>query len=144
MGTMKLSTRALRTKRGSGPVLALLVTLGVLVVSATTLGSTAAGAAGPPSLTAYIASFGGFLNPIDTKTNKADTPIPLGGSPFAVAITPNGATAYVVDVDNGTVVPINLETRVPGTPIPVGTARRALRSHRTARPRSLSTAATTR
>ena len=34
------------------------------------------------------------VTPIDTATNTAGTPIPVGMEPSFIAITPNGATAY--------------------------------------------------
>ena len=48
------------------------------------------------------------------------TPITVSKYPFAIAITPNGETAYVANFDDGTVTPINLATGTPGTPISVG------------------------
>jgi DNA-binding beta-propeller fold protein YncE len=46
------------------------------------------------------------------------------GPPAAIAIAPDGATAYVTNSQgngqNGTVTPINLATGTPGKPIPVG------------------------
>ncbi len=42
-----------------------------------------------------------------------------GASATAIAITPNGRTAYVVTVGD-TVTPVNLATRKPGRPIKVG------------------------
>jgi YVTN family beta-propeller protein len=48
------------------------------------------------------------------------TPISVGEFPFAVAITPDGKTAYVTNFDDNTVTPITTATNTPGTPIPVG------------------------
>ena len=39
------------------------------------------------------------MTPIRTATNTASKPIKVGGSPVAIAITPNGKTAYVVNDD---------------------------------------------
>lgn len=47
-------------------------------------------------------------------------PIPLGSGPDAIAITPNGTAAYVVNVSSGTVTPIATATNTPGPAIPVG------------------------
>jgi DNA-binding beta-propeller fold protein YncE len=43
---------------------------------------------------------------IDTATNTPDTPIPVATSPWGIAITPDGTTAYVTNFDDGTVTPI--------------------------------------
>jgi len=49
---------------------------------------------------------------------QAEAPIPLPGtSPRAIAITPDGATAYVLDAQNATIIPIDLTTRTVGAPV---------------------------
>ena len=53
-------------------------------------------------------------------TNTPGTLIHVGQSPFGVAVTPNGTTAYVTNGGDNTVTPIDLATNTPGTPIPVG------------------------
>ena len=60
------------------------------------------------------------MTPIDTATNAPGTPIPVGSSPSAIAITPDGMTAYVANSNVATVTPIDLTTNTPGTPIAVG------------------------
>jgi YVTN family beta-propeller protein len=40
--------------------------------------------------------------------------------PYAVAITPDGKTAFVSNKGSGTVTPIDTATNTPGPPIPVG------------------------
>jgi YVTN family beta-propeller protein len=60
------------------------------------------------------------VTPIDTATNTAGTPIPVGSGPEGVAITPDGRTAYVTNFSSGSVTPIDTATNTPGTPIPVG------------------------
>ena len=71
--------------------------------------------------TAYVATYGNTVVPIDTATNTAGTPIAVGNSSFGIAITPNGATVYVTLRLSDTVVPINTATNTAGTPIGVGT-----------------------
>jgi YVTN family beta-propeller protein len=44
----------------------------------------------------------------------------VGTRPDAVAITPNGQTAYVADTSGGTIIPVNLATDAVGPSIPVG------------------------
>jgi hypothetical protein len=65
------------------------------------------------------------VTPITTATNTADKPITVGQAPTAIAITPNGATAYAANSGkNGamsdTVTPITTATNTGGKPIKVG------------------------
>jgi YVTN family beta-propeller protein len=63
------------------------------------------------------------VTPIDTATNTAGTVINNVGRSFAVAITPNGQTAYVPNWVSGSVTPLDTATNTPGTAIPVGNPR---------------------
>jgi len=58
------------------------------------------------------------VTPIDLATNTAETPITVGLTPGEIAITPNGATAYVTDPSDNAVTPIDIATNTAGTPIP--------------------------
>jgi len=61
--------------------------------------------------------------PISTATNTAGQPIPVGRTPFGIAITPDGKTADVVngnDGARGSVTPISTATNTVGPPIKVG------------------------
>jgi YVTN family beta-propeller protein len=60
------------------------------------------------------------VTPIRTATNTALKPIKVGEYPNAIAITPNGQTAYVVNDGSGTVTPINTATNTPGKAIRFG------------------------
>jgi YVTN family beta-propeller protein len=53
-------------------------------------------------------------------TNTAGPPIHVGRAPYALAITPNGRTAFVADYRSNAVTPIDLATNIAGRPIPVG------------------------
>jgi YVTN family beta-propeller protein len=55
----------------------------------------------------------------NTNTTNAGTGIPVGFQPSAIAITPDGTTAYVVSGASDNVTPINLATKTPGSPIKV-------------------------
>src|SRR5471030_1108809 len=56
---------------------------------------------------AYVAnSVDNTVTPIDTATNTAGTPIPVGQDPLGIAVTPNGATVYVTNRLSSTVTPI--------------------------------------
>ncbi len=79
--------------------------------------STSPTQAAPASTwTAYVTN-GNTVTPIDTATNTAGTPITGITLPEGIAITPNGATAYVTDPYDKTVTPIDTATDTPGTPI---------------------------
>ena len=66
---------------------------------ATATGAAAASGCGPrPAhrVTAYVVnSQSNTVTPIQVATNTAGKAIKVGVSPFAIAITPNGKTAYV-------------------------------------------------
>jgi YVTN family beta-propeller protein len=83
-------------------------------------GAASAGRLNP--ITAYITNTGSdTVTPIDTATNTAGTPIPVGSAPYRIAITPDGKTAYVVNLGSNTVTPIDTATNKADPPIPVGT-----------------------
>jgi YVTN family beta-propeller protein len=83
----------------------------------------------PNGKTAYVAMFSsGTVTPINLSANKAGKPIKISGNPpgknfmglpFAIAITPDGKTAYVTNGASGTVTPIDLATNMPGKPIKI-------------------------
>ena len=52
----------------------------------------------------------GTVTPIRTATNKAGKAIKVGSGPKAIAITPNGKTAYVASTGSDTVTPIRTAT----------------------------------
>jgi YVTN family beta-propeller protein len=58
--------------------------------------------------------------PINTLTNTAGPKIKVGRSPTAIAITPDGKTAYVVNYRSDSVTPIRIATNTALAPIPVG------------------------
>jgi YVTN family beta-propeller protein len=63
---------------------------------------------------------GWTVTPIDTASDSAGTPIWVGDKADAIAITPDGKTAYVANAGDGTVTPIDLTNNTAGTPIGVG------------------------
>jgi YVTN family beta-propeller protein len=97
-------------------------------------GYPAAIAITPNGKTAYVTTFSpgfssGLVIPINLSTNKAGKPIKISGKPpgnyfvgepFAIAITPDGKTAYVTNGVSGTVTPIDVATNMPGKPIKIG------------------------
>ena len=71
------------------------------------------------------------VTPIRLATNKALRPIKVKNRPFAVAITPDGRTAYVAATAlrygvPGTVTPIQVATNTALKPITVGRAPDAI------------------
>jgi YVTN family beta-propeller protein len=60
------------------------------------------------------------VTPIFTATNRVGKAIRVGSTPWAIAITPNGKTAYVVNNGSGTVTPISIRIEKAGKPISVG------------------------
>ena len=101
-------------------------------------GVTAAGgpaAPGQPPLadpTAFIVNYGlgtvtpGTVTPVNLVTRRAGPAITVGADPQAIAITPDGKTAYVTDSGSGTVTPINTVTRRAAPAIAVGADPRAI------------------
>jgi YVTN family beta-propeller protein len=84
-----------------------------------------AGPAGGLAKAARIAgpeanAFSNSVTPINLLTNKPGKPIKVGVWPEGIAVTPDGATAYVVNNLSDTVTPIHTATNKPGTPIKVG------------------------
>jgi DNA-binding beta-propeller fold protein YncE len=67
---------------------------------------------------------GAMVIPISTATNTAGKPIKIGGFPraVAVAVTPDGKTAYVVSASARTtrVTPVATATNTAGKPISIG------------------------
>ncbi len=94
------------------------------VAAAASMADSSASRAGPSGMvTAYVVNGGSdTVTPIATATNTAGPPITTGPGPDAVAITPDGKTAYVVNGNSGspTVTPIATATNTAGRPIPVG------------------------
>jgi YVTN family beta-propeller protein len=105
-----------------GPRVASLVVaaLVLLVVQVAVWVPAPATASATTSATAYVANYSdNTVTPIDVATNTAGTAIPVGGGANGIAITPDGATAYVAARD-GLVTPITVATNTPCTPISVG------------------------
>ena len=127
--------------RRSAAAGALLATLG-LVLSACSSGTPAASSSSttstlpplPPDVSAWVTLIGAGANlgngdtvlPIDLTEGASGkaAPVRVGAFPAAIAIAPDGKTAYVTDAGTNpighAVTPINLATDKVGAPIPVG------------------------
>jgi DNA-binding beta-propeller fold protein YncE len=68
---------------------------------------------------AYAATMDGNAVPVDVTADRAEAPIPADLHPGAIAIAPDGRTAYVADVFAATVTPIDLVTGVVGATISI-------------------------
>jgi YVTN family beta-propeller protein len=81
------------------------------------------GIAMSPSGFAYVSNPShNTVSVINTATNTISATIPVGASPYGVAINPAGTFAYVANLNDNTVSVINTTTNtVVGSPIKVGT-----------------------
>jgi YVTN family beta-propeller protein len=112
----------------------LLVFWGAAAVSVVggSLAASPAVAASPPAWTAYVVSYNDdAVIPVNTATDAVGSPIIVGSGPSAIAITPDGSTAYVTEegtsnTSPGFVTPIDLSTNTPGAPISVGSGPDAI------------------
>ena len=95
--------------------------LGMTGVLTAAIGASPSEAASASGWTVYVGMETGNVTPVDTATNTEGTPIPLPAlaSFPGIAITPNGATAYVTNPYAGTVTPIDTATNTARTPITV-------------------------
>lgn len=93
--------------------------IGLFVVALAALALTAPAALAQQ---AFVANLGAHtVTPLDLATNQAGAPIPVGGDPDSIAISPDGRTAYVSNEIDGTVSVIETATdRVVGAPIAAG------------------------
>ena len=92
-------------------VLFLLLSMGIGLGTATAQAQTRA----------YVTNNGSnTVSVIDTATNTVVATIPVGVSPFGVAITPDGTRAYVANQDSNTVSVIDTATNTVIATIPVG------------------------
>jgi DNA-binding beta-propeller fold protein YncE len=117
--------RQARMRRAAG---AAAVIAAAAVAVPTVTGVFGNSAAAPGAGTAYVVIQGsGTVVPIDLATNTPERPIRVGRSLYAIAITPDGKTAYVSDgqipamtpqyKEKQAVTPVDLATHTPGRPI---------------------------
>jgi YVTN family beta-propeller protein len=66
------------------------------------------------------------VTPISTRTNTAGQAIPVGAAVLAIAVTPDGQTAYAVNYLSGTVTPISTRTNTAGPAIQMGSYPQAI------------------
>jgi len=96
-------------KRALSAAAAVLCTAGLATVGAAGASAAPAHARQPAHPTAYVANYGGNdVTAIDTTTNRVITTIAVRKYPGAIAVTPDGKTAYVA-TSRG-VVPVDTAT----------------------------------
>ena len=104
--------------------------LRLLLASLAAITALAALAAGAAARSIYVTNFG-FLSPeaplpgslsiIDSRTNEAVPPFEFGTHPAAIAITPDGRTAYLANDNPASVSAVQVPSnRAIGEPLPVG------------------------
>jgi DNA-binding beta-propeller fold protein YncE len=62
----------------------------------------------------------GSVIPITLASGSVGAPIPVGAYPVAIAVAPNGGTAYVVNAGDSTITPISLASDTAGAALSVG------------------------
>ena len=62
----------------------------------------------------------GSVIPITLASGTVGAPIPVGADPVAIAVAPNGGTAYVVNAGDSTITPISLASDTAGAALSVG------------------------
>lgn len=87
----------------------------------TDAGAILAGQTGP---------LGHQVTPINLTTDVAMRPITVGNAPIGIAVTPDGSTVYVANLNSESVTPISVVSDTPGAPIAVPGAPIALAATR--------------
>ena len=82
--------------------------------------ATARALTAPRHPTAFVVNSGGTVTPIGLTARRAGKPIKVGANPQAIAITPDGSTAFVANYGSNSVTPIRTVSRRAGAPIPAG------------------------
>jgi DNA-binding beta-propeller fold protein YncE len=109
-----------RLARGiAGSLAAIAVIVATMSVASVSHRSAFVAAPRPAGAVMYVAASNG-MTPVATATGTAGKPIKIGAIPAAIAITPDGETAYIADVHPGTVTPVATVTNTLGKPIRIG------------------------
>ena len=108
-----------RARRIAGSLAAVAVIAATISVASLSHRPATVAAPRPAGAIMYVAASNG-MTPVTTATNTPGKPIKIGAIPAAIAITPDGKTAYIADVHPGTVTPVATATNTPGRPIKIG------------------------
>ena len=131
-GSVTVSRDAAGRLFGRRGAVVLVLLLQSLAVSSLVMLDAAPASATTATPTAYVLNLANnTVTSIDTGTNAVGSTISAGSGPTEVAITPDGATAYVADGNGSTVTPIHLATGTAGQPIdlPAGSGPSCHRHH---------------
>jgi DNA-binding beta-propeller fold protein YncE len=109
-----------RPARGiAGSLAAIAVLVATISVASVSHRSAFVAAPEPAGAVMYVVASNG-MTPVTTGPNTRGKPIKIGAIPAAIAITPDGKTAYIADVHPGIVTPVTTATSTPGRPISIG------------------------
>ena len=108
-----------RARRIAGSLAAVAVIAATISVASLSHRPATVAAPRPAGAIMYVAA-SNEMTPVTTATNTPGKPIKIGAIPAAIAITPDGKTAYIADVHPGTVTPVATATNTPGRPIKIG------------------------
>src|SRR6266704_1760220 len=112
-----------RTRGIAGSLAAIAVIVATMSVVSLSHRPAFVAAPRPMGAVMYVAASNG-MTPIATATNTAGKPIKIGAIPAAIAITPDGKTAYILDISaygrgRTRVIPVATATNTPGKPIKI-------------------------
>jgi YVTN family beta-propeller protein len=82
-------------------------------------GSTAYVADAGAIVTGQSGPIGNTVTPINLASRRAEHPITVGNGPTGMAITPDGSTVFVTNLNSGSVSPISTAANTAGSPIAV-------------------------
>jgi hypothetical protein len=108
-----------RARRIAGSLAAIAVIVAAISVTSVSHRPAFVATLRPTGAIIYVAASNG-MTPIATATNTRGKPIKIGAIPTAIAITPDGKTAYIADEHPATVTPVATATNTPGQPIEIG------------------------
>ena len=108
-----------RARRIAGSLAAIAVIVAAISVTSVSHRPAFVATLRPTGAIMYVAASNG-MTPVATATNTRGKPIKIGAIPTAIAITPDGKTAYIADEHPATVTPVATATNTPGQPIEIG------------------------
>ena len=111
--------RRRRARRIAGSLAAIAVIAAAISVTSVSHRPAFVATLRPTGAVMYVAASNG-MTPIATATSTRGRPIKIGAIPAAIAVTPDGKTAYIADLHPATVTPVAIATKTPGKPIAIG------------------------
>jgi DNA-binding beta-propeller fold protein YncE len=109
--------RGQRARRVAGILAAVAVLAATISVASLSRRTAAVAPPTPAGAVMYVGTPHGLI-PVATGTNTPGKPIRLGARPVAIAFTPSGKTAYIID-NRRSVIPLATATNTPGKPIKI-------------------------